>query len=272
MPELPEVETVRRGVAPHVEGRRITAVTVREPRLRWRVPDDLGQQLAGRTITGVARRGKYLLFGLDSGDRLIIHLGMTGQLRVLDPEVPLVTHDHVDIVLDDGRLLRFRDARRFGAVLHWPRSLDLHPLLANMGPEPFSDDFDGAYLHRRAQGRSLAVKPYIMDGHTVVGVGNIYAAESLFAAGIRPDRAAGKVSRPAYGRLVDAIRRVLGEAIEAGGTTLRDFRTAEGAPGYFQQKLFVYGRDGQPCLACGTLVRRAVEGQRSTFWCVRCQR
>lgn len=272
VPELPEVETVRRGIAPQLIGRRIVGTVLRDRRLRWPVPADLGEQLAGRRVDTVERRAKYLLLGLDNGDRLILHLGMTGQLRVLDATTPLQPHDHVDLQLDDGRLLRFRDPRRFGAVLPWPAAQAEHPLLAHLGPEPLSTDFDGAWLHTRAAGRSLAVKLFIMDAHTVVGVGNIYASESLFRAGIRPSTPTGRLSRPACGRLAVAIRAVLEDAIQAGGTTLRDFVSAEGNPGYFQQQLYVYGREGAACLHCSTPVRRSVDGARSSFWCARCQR
>lgn len=272
MPELPEVETVRRGITPFVEGRRIRRVIVRESRMRWPVPALLNEQVQGRTIAGTSRRGKYLLLHLDNGDRLLIHLGMSGRLFVLDHGHPLVKHDHVDIELDDGKLLRFHDPRRFGAVLLWLHDEPPHPLLIGMGPEPFSDEFDGAYLHRLSRGRSAAVKTFVMDGRIVVGAGNIYSAESLFRAGIRPTRAAGDVSRPRYDVLAQKIRDVLNEAIAQGGTTLKDFAGADGASGYFQQDLFVYGRDTLPCRTCATPIKRRVIGQRSSFFCPSCQR
>lgn len=272
MPELPEVETVRRGIEPHVVGRCIKQVTVREPRLRWPVPANLGRALKGRVIVSTARRGKYLLLALDSGDRVILHLGMSGRLFVLAPGHPLQKHDHVDIELDGGVLLRFHDPRRFGALLLWKRGEDTHPLMETMGPEPFDDRFSGDYLFQLSRGRTAAAKSFIMDGHTVVGAGNIYAAESLFRAGIRPARPAGKLTRAECGRLAAEVRTVLAEAIEQGGTTLRDFAGADGAPGYFQQKLYVYGREGEDCLRCGSGIRREVIGQRSSFYCPRCQR
>lgn len=272
MPELPEVETIRRGITPHVVDRRIDRVVVRDARLRWPVPADLPQRLAGRRIARTDRRGKYLLLLLDNGDRLIIHLGMSGRLYVLDHGHPLVKHDHVDLELSGGVLLRFHDPRRFGAVLPWPASDPEHVLIAGMGPEPFSETFNGDYLYALSRGRSAPVKNFVMDGQVVVGAGNIYAAESLFRAGIRPDKAAGKVTRAQYALLAGKIREVLAEAIEQGGTTLRDFRGSDGASGYFQQDLYVYGREGLPCRVCATAIRRSVIGQRSSFFCPRCQR
>ena len=272
MPELPEVETVRRGVTPYVSGRRITRALVRESRMRWPVPADLDEQLRGRAIISTSRRGKYLLLHLDSGDRLLIHLGMSGRLFVLDQGHALLKHDHVDIELDDGKLLRFHDPRRFGAVLLWKHDEPTHPLLIGMGPEPFSDEFDGAYLHRLSRGLTAPVKSFVMDGRIVVGAGNIYAAESLFRAGIRPTRAAGDISKPRYHVLAQKIRDVLNEAIAQGGTTLKDFAGADGASGYFQQDLFVYGRDTLPCRTCTTPIKRLVIGQRSSFFCPSCQR
>lgn len=272
MPELPEVETIRRGVTPHVVDRRISGVRVREARMRWPVPADLAERVQGRQIVGTDRRGKYLLLNLDSGDRLLIHLGMSGRLFVLAQGYPLIKHDHVDIELDDGQLLRFHDPRRFGAVLLWSRDEETHPLLAGMGPEPFSDAFDGDYLHRLSRGRSAPVKSFVMDGRIVVGAGNIYAAESLFRAGIRPTRAAGDVSLARYRVLAQKIRDVLAEAITQGGTTLRDFAGADGASGYFQQDLYVYGREQLPCRTCQTMIQRLIIGQRSSFFCPSCQR
>jgi formamidopyrimidine-DNA glycosylase len=272
MPELPEVETIRRGVTPHVVGRRITRALVREARMRWPVPLEFAEQVRDRVIVSTSRRGKYLLLHLDNGDRVLIHLGMSGRLFVLDQGYPLIKHDHVDIELDDGKLLRFNDPRRFGAVLLWSRTEETHTLLAGMGPEPFSDEFDGDYLYRLSRGRSAAIKTFVMDGRIVVGAGNIYAAESLFRAGIRPTRAAGDVSLPRYRVLAQKIRDVLNEAIIQGGTTLRDFAGADGAAGYFQQDLYVYGRDTLPCRTCATPIKRLVIGQRSSFFCPQCQR
>ncbi|MDD3761934.1 MAG: bifunctional DNA-formamidopyrimidine glycosylase/DNA-(apurinic or apyrimidinic site) lyase [Nevskiales bacterium] len=272
MPELPEVETVRRGLEPHLLHHRIRNVVVREPRLRWPVPAELPARARGRVVVALDRRGKYLIATLDSGDRLILHLGMSGRLFVLDEGTPLKKHDHVDLQLDDGKLIRFQDPRRFGALLLWPAAEATHPLLMHMGPEPFSADFDGDYLYALSRGRTAPVKTFIMDGHVVVGAGNIYAAESLFRAGIRPGKAAGRVTRPQYRVLAERIREVLAEAVEQGGTTLRDFAGADGGSGYFQQHLFVYGREGLPCRVCGTPIRRTVIGQRASCYCPRCQR
>ncbi len=272
MPELPEVETVRRGLTPYLQYRRIDAVSVREPRLRWPIPADLPQRLIGRRIEQLDRRGKYIIVALDSGDRVILHLGMSGRIRVLDPSEPLRKHDHVDWRLDSGRVMRFHDPRRFGAMLWWPAAEPEHVLLRGMGPEPFSATFDGDYLFRASRGRSAAVKSFVMDGRVVVGAGNIYAAEALFRAGIRPQRAAGRLSRGDCVLLAEHIRAVLTAAVELGGTTLRDFAGADGESGYFQQVLSVYGRDGEACRVCGTSIRRLVIGQRSSFYCPRCQR
>jgi formamidopyrimidine-DNA glycosylase len=272
VPELPEVETVRRGLTPYLLRRRIDAVTVRESRLRWPIPADFAGRLSGRRVERLDRRGKYIIVTLDSGDRVILHLGMSGRIRVLDPAEPLQKHDHVDWRLDSGRVLRFHDPRRFGAMLWWPAREREHALLRGMGPEPFSDAFDGDYLFRLSRGRSAAVKSFVMDGRIVVGAGNIYATEALFRAGIRPTRAAGRLTRADCTRLAERIREVLAEAVELGGTTLRDFAGADGESGYFQQALSVYGRDGQACRVCGTAIRRLVIGQRSSFYCPRCQR
>jgi formamidopyrimidine-DNA glycosylase len=271
VPELPEVETVRRGVEPHVVGRRIQDTVVRETRLRWPVPREFATFVRGRTIRAVDRRGKYLIFDL-GGDRFIVHLGMSGRLYVLEHAVPPRRHDHVDLLLSDGGLLRFHDPRRFGAILPWPSADAEHILLARLGPEPFSAAFSGDYLFERSRGRGAPVKTFIMDGATVVGAGNIYAAEALFRAGLRPNRPAGRVTRAQYHALASAIREVLTIAIERGGTTLRDFAGAHGEAGYFQQELMVYGREGEACHRCGTGIRRAVIGQRSSCYCPSCQR
>lgn len=272
MPELPEVETVRRGLEPYLVGRRITRTDVRERRLRWPIPVDLPQRLQNRQVRVLERRGKYIVVTLDSGDRLILHLGMSGRLLVVDADTPLRKHDHVDLHLDSGRLVRFHDPRRFGAMLLWPADQAEHALLRDMGPEPFSKAFDGDYLFRLSRGRSAPVKTFVMDGRIVVGAGNIYATEALFRAGIRPSRAAGRLTRAQCALLADKIREVLGEAVALGGTTLRDFAGANGESGYFQQELSVYGRDGAPCRSCGRAIRRLVIGQRSSFYCPRCQR
>ena len=273
MPELPEVETVRRGVTPYVLGRRVLRAVVREPRLRWPVPADFGAFVEGRRITGVDRRGKYLLLALgDNGDRLIVHLGMSGRLFVLTVPEPLRKHDHLDLELEGGVLLRYHDPRRFGAVLPWPAALDPHPLMETMGPEPFSDAFHGEYLFERSRRKTAAVKTFLMDGGVVVGAGNIYAAESLFRAGIRPTRPAGKVTRTEYARLAERVREVLTEAVAQGGTTLRDFAGANGESGYFQQDLYVYDREGLPCRVCGTHIKLLRLGNRQSCYCPRCQR
>ncbi len=270
MPELPEVETTRRGIEPHVRGRRIVQATVRVPALRWPIPADLAADLAGQRIQAVERRAKYLLLAVDRGS-VLLHLGMSGSLRVLPSDMAAARHDHFDIVLDDGRLLRLTDPRRFGAVL-WQTPGQVHPLLQGLGPEPLSDGFDGDGLWQRSRGRRAPVKNFIMDQRVVVGVGNIYAAEALFAAGIHPLRAAGRISRQRYQRLALAIRTILAQAIERGGTTLRDFINPDGAPGYFEQELQVYGREGQPCRQCGTALRSVRLGNRASSYCPRCQR
>jgi formamidopyrimidine-DNA glycosylase len=275
MPELPEVETTRRGIAPHLIGRRIVRVTLRRPDLRWPIPREISDVLPGQRIDDVERRAKYLLFHTVAGSALL-HLGMSGVLRVLPPDIPPGAHDHVDLLLEPTksereRILRFTDPRRFGCLL-WQPPGTTHELLADLGPEPLTDAFDGALLWRRSRGRKAAVKLFLMDNAIVVGVGNIYASEALFAAGIDPRRAAGSVSRPRYERLAAEVKRILAWAIERGGTTLRDFLNPDGAPGYFFRELFVYGREGEPCKVCGTAIRQAVIGQRSTFWCPHCQK
>jgi formamidopyrimidine-DNA glycosylase len=273
MPELPEVETIRRGVEPHVLGRRIAQVVVRDSRLRWPVPANFASYAQGRVISGTSRRGKYLLLHLDSGeDKIIVHLGMSGRLLVLGQAHALRKHDHLDLSLEGGVLLRYHDPRRFGAVLPWPAAMGAHPLMQTMGPEPFSEAFSGDYLFAKSRGKTTAVKTFLMDGSVVVGAGNIYAAESLFRAGIRPTRAAGKVTRLQYGHLASAVRAVLQAAITQGGTTLRDFAGADGAAGYFQQALYVYGREGQPCRVCGTSIRLLRLGNRQSCYCPQCQK
>ena len=275
MPELPEVETTRRGLAPHIEGRRVHAVTLRRPDLRWPIPAEIGERLPGRTIERVRRRAKYLLLDTDAGSALL-HLGMSGSLRVLPAATPVRTHDHVDIVLEGGRrdaaqVLRFNDPRRFGCLL-WQPAGETHELLRGLGPEPLSDDFGGDYLFERSRGRSAPVKAFLMDQLIVVGVGNIYVAEALYAAGVSPLRAAGRVSRERYIALAAEIRRILEHAIRRGGTTLRDFLAPDGAPGYFEQELSAYGRGGEPCPRCGRPLRQAAIAQRATVWCGHCQR
>jgi len=270
MPELPEVETTRRGIEPHVVGRTIERVVARIPALRWPIPPGLPALLEGQRVLDVRRRAKYLLMDVEPGSALL-HLGMSGSLRVVPRDTPLKPHDHVDLELDGGRVLRFNDPRRFGCLLWQPRG-EVHELLQSLGPEPLSDDFDGAYLFRASRGRTAPVKHWLMDQAVVVGVGNIYAAEALFAAGIHPKRAAGRITKGRDERLAAEIKRSLAHAITRGGTTLRDFIAPDGAPGYFEQELFVYGREGEPCRVCSTVLRAAEWGQRQTVYCTRCQR
>jgi len=270
MPELPEVEITRRGIAPHITGSRITGITVRESRLRWPIPPELEHRIYGQRIDSVERRGKYLLLRTTAGT-LILHLGMSGSLRILNPKEPARRHDHLDLLFDNNHCLRLRDPRRFGAVL-WTESDPLtHRLLVKLGPEPLEKGFDGNYLYDCARGRRIAVKTLIMDNRVVVGVGNIYACESLFLAGIHPFRPAGRISRARYQKLATAIRHTLTQAITAGGTTLRDFFSTDGRPGYFQQQLQVYGHVGKPCPRCHTPIRQARQARRSTFYCSHCQ-
>lgn len=271
MPELPEVETTRRGIAPHLEGTRIEQLVVRERRLRWPLATGMEQSVAGARVMQVGRRAKYLLIGTDRGTGLL-HLGMSGSLRVVPAALPAARHDHVDLVLDSGRCVRFNDPRRFGS-LHWLEGDPAgHPLLAHLGPEPLGREFDGEWLYRAARGLRVAVKPFIMNARVVVGVGNIYASEALFQAGIHPRRPAGRISLARMQRLAAAIREVLAAAIDAGGTTLRDFTDSEGRPGYFRQHLRVYGRAGEPCPGCGAPIRQEVIGQRASYFCHACQR
>ncbi len=270
MPELPEVETTRQGIAPHVIGRRIIDVVVRERRLRFAIEDALLHGLCGAIVADVRRRAKFLLLDVAAGSA-VVHLGMSGSLRVLDAESTPRRHDHVDVRLDSGKLLRFNDPRRFGSW-QWQPAGTCHPQLATLGPEPFDARFDGAYLKRRSDGRSVNVKHFLMDQRIVVGVGNIYAAEALFRAGIDPRRAAGRVSLARYRMLAQHARDILHQAIGRGGTTLRDFLRPDGEPGYFEQELSVYGREGEPCRVCATSIRSVRLGQRSSFYCPTCQK
>lgn len=255
---------------PHARGETVLEMRVRERRLRWPIPDELISLLPGARIDDIQRRGKYLLFRTDAGT-LIAHLGMSGSLRVVTDKEPPATHDHVDIVLSTGNILRYNDPRRFGCMLWTLEDPARHSLLRHLGPEPLEDSFDANYLYRLSRGRKAAVKTFIMDSHVVVGVGNIYANESLFLAGIRPGRAAGRVSRPRYEKLVECIKQVLAAAVAQGGTTLRDFVGGDGKPGYFRQQLNVYDHGGEPCPRCGELLRESRLGQRSTVFCRRCQ-
>ncbi len=268
MPELPEVETTRRGIEPHVRDQRIEAVILRETRLRWPISSEV-TSLAGSQIKNVSRRGKYLIMRLDQGN-LIWHLGMSGSMRILPVGAVCQDHEHVELQLANGLALKYRDPRRFGALLYCDTNPLQHRLLNELGPEPLGDDFDTDYLHRCCRGRSAAIKNVLMNSHIVVGVGNIYASEALFHAGIRPTRAARRISRIRIARLVDAVRETLASAIEQGGTTLQDFTQADGKPGYFSQSLRVYGNSGN-CGVCGSKIKHLVQGQRSSYYCPGCQ-
>ena len=271
MPELPEVEITRRGLAPWLEGRQIARLAVRVPKLRWPIPAEFAQRLPGARVRALDRRAKWLLLRTDRGTALL-HLGMTGSFRVLREEQPPGRHDHLDLVTDAGVTVRFNDPRRFGSVLWTEDDPALHPLIAPLGPEPLGDEFTGDYLFRRSRKRGIAIKPHVMNAHIVVGVGNIYASEALHRAGIHPARAAGRVALPRIEALVTAIKAVLTESIRVGGTTLRDFYDGDGQPGYFGQHLRVYDRAGEPCKTCETgTIQRFVQAQRSTFFCARCQ-
>lgn len=276
MPELPEVEVTRRGIAPALEGHILTGAVVRNRNLRWPVPARLPATLSGLTVARVARRGKYLLIectGAARGGWLIVHLGMSGSLRFVTPGTAPKKHEHVDLMTAHA-LLRLHDPRRFGAVLWHPASagpVASHALLAHLGVEPLEGAFDGHTLHQGTRGRMAAVKQVLLAGAIVVGVGNIYASEALFRARIHPATAAGRISRARYDRLAREIIAVLTEAIDKGGSTLRDFTRSDGEPGYFQFDCFVYGREGLPCRVCGTPVRGLRQGQRSTFYCAKCQ-
>ncbi|GAB1233449.1 DNA-formamidopyrimidine glycosylase [Ferrigenium sp. UT4] len=270
MPELPEVEITLRGIAPHLQGRCVSRVIVRNARLRWPIPPELPERLRGQTVHTLQRRAKYLLIGFAQGT-LVLHLGMSGSLRILPHGTAPEKHDHFDLLLDHGELLRLRDPRRFGAVLWHTGDIAEHPLLANLGPEPLGKVFDADYLHQNTRNRKTAIKQALMDNHLVVGVGNIYANESLFRAGIRPQLAAHKLTRARSATLVRTVREVLRAAIRQGGSSLRDFVHSDGSSGYFQQHYFVYGRAGEPCRRCGTPIKRITQGQRASFYCPHCQ-
>ena len=270
MPELPEIETACRGIAPHILQRRIIDVTVRDSRLRWPVPAQLPQTLRNHTVRHVRRRGKYILIEFAHG-WLIMHLGMSGSLRIVPENTPFRKHDHVELRFDTGHCLRLHDPRRFGAILWTATDPEQHKLLRDLGPEPLHRGFDGAHLFTKSRKRRQSVKAFIMDSHIVVGVGNIYANEALFLAGILPGRAAGNISMERYRQLAACIKRVLKRAIRMGGTTLRDFVNSDGNPGYFQQTLNVYDRKNEPCRSCKTPIRHLMLGQRATYYCVYCQ-
>jgi formamidopyrimidine-DNA glycosylase len=269
MPELPEVETSRRGIEPHLVGKRIDRVLIRDRRLRWPVRSEVDEGLTGSEVLSVDRRAKYLLISTSKGTA-ILHLGMSGSVRLVDKDTPAGVHDHFDLALNSGLVLRYRDPRRFGS-LHWSDDPLAHPLLQNLGPEPLGEEFDGEYLWRKSARRKLAVKQFIMNANVVVGVGNIYASEALFSARINPRRAAGRIALPRYRHLADSIRDVLSRAIKAGGTTLQDFVGGDGEAGYFRQQLDVYDREGLPCRNCRKPITSIVQGQRATYYCTTCQ-
>ncbi len=271
MPELPEIETIRRGLTPHLVGHTIKRAAVYQHALRWPIPATLAKTLAGQTIRSLRRRAKYLLIDLDQGT-LIIHLGMSGRLYLLKHASKHGTHDHCEFFLEDDHVLRFTDPRRFGAILWTTAAANEHPLLASLGPEPLEKNFSADYLWRITRKRTVAIKLFIMTNQHVVGIGNIYAAESLFAAGISPLKPAGELTHSQCTHLVAAIRNVLRAAIRAGGTTLKDFVNGDGKPGYFSQQLHVYGRAAQPCIRCHTLLTSIAMGQRSTVYCAHCQK
>ncbi len=270
MPELPEVETTRRGIKPHLLGKTVTAVTVHESRLRWPVAANLALMVTGQTISGLSRRGKYLLLETSSG-RLMIHLGMSGSLRVVRYGTARRKHDHLELLISTGMVLRFHDPRRFGSVFWLPNN-EGHELIDNLGPEPLSKDFNADYLFELSRGRRIPVKNFVMNSKVVVGIGNIYANEALFMAGIRPSRIAGSIAKRRYETLVKKIKLVLTNAIDSGGTTLRDFVREDGSPGYFKLELLVYGLSGKPCKRCGRELKESRAGNRSTVFCTRCQR
>lgn len=271
MPELPEVETTRRGLLPHLVGRRIRGVVVRNANLRWPVPDDLARRLRGEKVLAIRRRGKYLLFDCRKG-HLLVHLGMSGRLTLVPEDLPARRHDHIDVQLEGRQALRLTDPRRFGAMLWLSGPAERHALLKGLGLEPLEAAFTGEALHRKASGRHVAVKQFLMNARIVTGVGNIYASESLFHAGIHPSRSSGRISRPRWDRLAAAVRATLESALAAGGTTLRDFASADGRPGHFQYQFSVYDREGKPCRVCATPIRALRQGQRSSFYCPACQR
>jgi formamidopyrimidine-DNA glycosylase len=277
MPELPEVETTLRGIEPFVRDAQIVAIKVRNASLRWPVPVNALKDLAGKTVLRLERRAKYIIWHIDKG-ALLLHLGMSGSVRVIDPGVTDLVpgkHDHIDITLrskaGNTHIVRYNDPRRFGCCLWVDSAVESHPLLVSLGPEPLQEEFDAAYLFARSRGRKVAIKNLIMDGKVVVGVGNIYASEALFRAGIRPGTAAKRLTRRGSEALVAAIKYVLAKAIQAGGTTLNDFSQSDGRPGYFRIELQVYGRAGEPCFRCGERIKSTVHGQRSTFYCATCQ-
>lgn len=271
MPELPEVETSRRGITPHLEQQRIAAIIVRQKQLRWPITPGLNTKLTGHTIQQVSRRGKYILIVTDNGT-VLLHLGMSGNLRILPKDTPPLKHDHIDFVLESGKCLRFNDPRRFGCVLWTSHDAATHPLLETLGPEPLTDDFNTDYLYQATRNKKTSIKQLIMNSKIVVGVGNIYACEALFAARILPTKAANLFSKKDCAKLVAAIKPILQRSIDIGGTTLRDFVNSEGNPGYFKQMLTVYGRTGLECVTCKTILQEVRLNNRSTVFCSKCQK
>ncbi len=271
MPELPEVETTRKGIAGHIIGQKIVKLHVHESRLRWPVErETLSRSIENHVFTGITRRGKYLLFANDRGV-MLCHLGMSGSLRIVTDLQQRRKHDHVEWILENGAAMRFHDPRRFGCVLWIDSNVNEHKLLINLGPEPLSDNFNAEYLYKKAGMRKQAVKTFIMNSHVVVGVGNIYASEALFLAGIHPSRQAGRISKKRYESLVKAIKLTLSKSIKSGGTTLRDFVNSDGQPGYFSLKLNVYDKNGQPCVICRRPIKRIIQTQRASYYCPGCQ-
>lgn len=270
MPELPEVETIRSGIMPYVMDQSIDSVIIRQPKLRWDIPSHLAKKMVGYKVTSLLRRGKYLIFDVGHG-AMIVHLGMSGSLRIMSPTTLPKKHDHVDIVFTNQSLLRFNDPRRFGAMLWAEKPILAHPLLVKLGVEPLADEFSGKYLFNATRNRTIPIKSFIMNSHIVTGIGNIYATEALFAANIHPLQSANDLSLTSCQRLTDKIKFILASAIKQGGTTLKDFTQSDGKPGYFKVNLKVYGRDGEPCIVCGTPLGRLKIAQRSTVYCEHCQ-
>lgn len=271
MPELPEVETTCRGIRPHITGKTVADVIIRQKQLRWPIPNLLAEKLIGHIVESVSRRAKYILLKTNSIETIILHLGMSGNLRIVDSSQKPKKHDHVDFVFTDNTVLRFNDTRRFGAILSTSEPIEQHKLIYSLGPEPLSAQFTGQHLHILSKNRKTTVKAFVMDGHNVVGVGNIYASESLFMAGINPGRQAGRISLKRYQRLAECIKTVLQQAINQGGTTLRDFVNEQGKPGYFQQSLSVYGRANEACLHCSSTIKQRKIAQRASYFCPVCQ-
>lgn len=274
MPELPEVETTKRGISPHILNKKVKTVTVRQASLRWPVPEELPDKLIGNTVTAIERRAKYLLVFMnnESQQALLIHLGMSGSLRICAPDDTVLKHDHVDISFDDGTTLRYSDPRRFGCILWLDSTPAEHKLLNHLGPEPLSDDFNANYLWQRSRGKQVAVKQFVMDQKVVTGIGNIYATEALFTAGVHPNKPAGKVSKARYALFVEEAKRILQRSITQGGTTLRDFVGGDGKPGYFAQQLLVYGRKGEKCLTCDANLEEIRLSNRASVFCPSCQK